>query len=211
MKSLDIDRLRPTQVTHGLREVEEKTRFYQSLSGHDLDMAIAEKPVPIVLGPQVEPYVIDHHHKTTTQRQADITSVPVVLIRDLSTSSPAEFWLTLENNRWTFPYDQRGQRVSFADMPLHVWEMIDDEFRSLAASVRDAGGYQRTSVPLAEFRWADFFRHRLPLPADSSEYAALVQRAVVLAKSQAALGLPGYVDSDAGVRGASADSGDAQN
>ncbi|MGN8109049.1 ParB-like protein [Paraburkholderia sp. 22098] len=211
MKSLDIDRLRPTQVTHGLREVEEKTRFYQSLSGHDLDMAIAEKPVPIVLGPQEEPYVIDHHHVAAALWQADIASVPVVLIRDLSTCSPAEFWLTLENNRWTFPYDQRGQRVSFADMPLHVWEMIDDEFRSLAASVRDAGGYQRTSVPLAEFRWADFFRHRLPLPADSSEYAALVQRAVELAKSQAALGLPGYVESDAGVQGASADSGDAQN
>ncbi len=210
MKTLDIERLRPTQVTRGLREVEEKTRFYQSLSGHDLDMAIAGKPVPIVLGPRGESYAIDHHHVAGALWQADIKSVPVVLIRDLSTYSPAEFWLTLENNGWTYPYDQRGQRVSFADMPPHVWDMIDDEFRSLAASVRDAGGYQQTNVPLAEFRWADLFRQRLPLPANASEYDALVQQAVELAKSQAALGLPGYIDPADDDHGAASSSGEAQ-
>ncbi|CAB3676803.1 ParB/Srx family N-terminal domain-containing protein [Paraburkholderia rhynchosiae] len=210
MKTLDIERLRPTQVTRGLREIQEKTRSYQSLSGHDLEMAIAEKPVPIVLGPGGDSFAIDHHHVAAALWHADIKSAPVVLVRDLSTSSPAEFWLTLEDNRWTYPYDQRGQRVSFADMPPHLWDMIDDEFRSLAASVRDAGGYRKTNVPLAEFRWADLFRHMLPLPANDAEYNALVQRAVELAQSRTALGLPGYIGPD-DEQGAASKAGHAQD
>lgn len=51
MRTLRIDRLRPTQFTHGMREIRDKTKAYRSLTGHDLQMAIAEKPVPVVLGP----------------------------------------------------------------------------------------------------------------------------------------------------------------
>ncbi|MBW0446512.1 chromosome partitioning protein ParB [bacterium M00.F.Ca.ET.228.01.1.1] len=196
MKMLEIERLRPTQVTHGMREVREKTHAYQSLSGHDLEMAIAEKPIPVVLGPGGEAFATDHHHVAAALWHVDIKSVPFVLVRDLSTCSHAEFWLALENNCWTFPYDQHGQRVPFTDMPRHVWDMIDDEFRSLAAAVRDAGGYRKTNVPLAEFRWADLFRKMLPPASNDAEYKALVGRAMELAKSEAALGLPGYVGSE---------------
>jgi hypothetical protein len=70
----------------------------------------------------------------------------------------------MDDRRRTYPYGAKGQRKSFADMPEHVWELEDDEYRSLAASVRDAGGYEKTSVPLEEFRWADFFRTYLTYP-----------------------------------------------
>ncbi|RZF25819.1 chromosome partitioning protein ParB [Paraburkholderia sp. UYCP14C] len=193
MKMLKIDRLRPTQITHGMREIREKTRAYRSLTGHDLEMAIAEKPIPVVYGPADEFYVIDHHHVATALWRADVKRVPIVFIRDLSSLSKAEFWLTMENNRWTYPYDAHGQRVAFSEMCEHVWELTDDEFRSLSASVRDAGGYEKTAVPLEEFRWADFFRRNLPLPTSNAEYESLVKRAVKLAKSMTALGLPGYL------------------
>jgi hypothetical protein len=74
---------------------------------------------------------------------AGITRVPVVLIRALSSLTRAEFWLTMENHRWMCPYDRDGRRVAFADMYEHVWELADDEFRSLFASVRDAGDMRR--------------------------------------------------------------------
>jgi hypothetical protein len=192
MKTLNIDRLRPTQVTHGEREIREKTRHYKALSGHDLQMAIAEKPIPIVLGPDEEPYVIDHHHVATALWRTDVKRVPVVLVSDLSSMTKAEFWLTLENNRWTYPYDAQGRRVPFPDMFRHVWELIDDEFRSVSAAVRDAGGYEKTNVPLAEFRWADFFRRTLTPPSSDAEYQSLVTKAVKLARTQTAVGLPGY-------------------
>jgi YD repeat-containing protein len=193
MKTLKIDQLRPTQVTHGMREIRDKTKAYRSLTGHDLEMAIAEKPVPVVLGPGGAPFVIDHHHVATALWRADVKRVPVVLVSDLSSLSTAGFWLTMENNRWTYPYDAHGRRVSFTDMREHVWELDDDEFRSLSASVRDAGGYEKTAVPLEEFRWSDFLRRHLPLPENDAEFDALVRQAVKLAKSKAALGLPGYL------------------
>ena len=77
-------------------------------------------------------------------------------------------------------------------MHEHVWDMVDDDYRSLAAFVRNAGGYAKTNVPLEEFRWADFFRQRLPLPKNDDEFDALVKRGLELAKSKSALGLPGY-------------------
>ncbi|KAK45682.1 ParB/Srx family N-terminal domain-containing protein [Caballeronia sp. LZ029] len=192
MKMLKIDRLRPTQLTHGLREVRQKTEAYAQLKGHDLDMAITEKPIPVVYGPDEVPFVIDHHHVAAALWQVKVKSAPVILVQDLSSLSLAEFWLTLENNRWTYPYNALGQRVTFSAMPEHIWDLEDDEFRSLSASVRDAGGYEKTSVPLEEFRWADFFRHQLPLPHSDEEFNSLIQKAVDLAKSKSALGLPGY-------------------
>jgi hypothetical protein len=116
-----------------------------------------------------------------------------VLISDLPSLTRAEFWLTMENHRWTYPYDCDGRRVAFADMYEHVWELADDEFRSLSESVRDAGGNEKTAVPLEEFRWADFFRHRLPPPVTDGDFESLVRKAVKLAKSRPALGLPGYI------------------
>jgi hypothetical protein len=193
MKTVKIEALRPTQMTHGLREIRQKTAAYKSLSAHDLDMVIAEKPVPVVYGPGGTPFAIDHHHVATALWRADIQAVPIVLVEDLSSLSQGEFWLTLENHRWAYPYDVHGGRVSFTMMPKHIWDLADDESRSLAASVRDAGGYEKTNVPLEEFRWADLFRNTLPCPSSDAEFASLVQKAVKLAKSAVAMGLPGYV------------------
>lgn len=193
MKTVKIDELRPTQLTHGLREVHRKIQFYQSLSGHDLEMAIAEKPVPVVLGPAGAPFAIDHHHVAAALWHTGVKAMPAVLVADLSALSYPDFWLSMENRRWTYPYDAKGQRRSFSDMPAHVWDLEDDEYRSLAASVRDAGGYEKTPVPLEEFRWADLFRASLPYPGTDEEFASVERQALKLAKSRVAAGLPGYV------------------
>lgn len=143
MNMKKIAELRPTQVTHGEREVRQKTDAYRALSPHDLEMAIAEKPIPIVLGPRLNPM----QSIIITWRPRSGMSGPVVLVSDLSSLTRAEFWLTMESNRWTYPYDREGQRVAFADMYEHVWQLADDAYRSLSASVRDAGGYEKTAVP----------------------------------------------------------------
>jgi hypothetical protein len=180
-------------MTHGAREVRAKTKEYKALAGHDLEMAIAEKPVPVVYGPKLVPYAIDHHHVAAALWHAGVSKVPIVLVRDLSSYSHASFWLCMENERWTFPYDAEGRRKSFSELPRHVWEMPDDAYRSLAAAVRDAGGYEKTTVPLEEFRWADFFRSTLPRPDSDERFEAVMNEALRLAKSKAALGLPGYL------------------
>jgi len=47
-------------MTHGTREIREKTKAYEALTGHELEMAIAEKPIPVVLGVSGFPFAIDH-------------------------------------------------------------------------------------------------------------------------------------------------------
>ena len=192
MKNVSLNQLRPTQATHGRREVEEKTREYRSLSGHDLEMAIAEKPIPIVLGSRRTPFAIDHHHVAAALCQAGIYNAPCVLVADLSSLSAAQFWLTLENRNWAHPYDNKGQRIAFDRLPRHILDLADDEYRSLAAFVRDAGGYERTTVPLAEFRWADLFRAALAWPESDVAFEKLLKKALRLAASERAVGLPGY-------------------
>jgi hypothetical protein len=151
MNTKRIARLHPTQMTHGEREIRQKADAYRALSEHDLDMAIAEKPIPVVLGPGGEPYVIDHHHVACALERIGVKDVPFVLVRDLTSLSQPEFWLTLENNSWVHPYDADGRRIAFKDIPTQMGDAVNDEFRSLAAFVREAGGYEKTDVPLADF------------------------------------------------------------
>src|SRR5260370_36874233 len=66
MKMLRIDQLRPTQMTHGMREAREKTEKYKALSGHEPEMAIAESPIAGVHGPNGHPYQTEHHHVATS-------------------------------------------------------------------------------------------------------------------------------------------------
>jgi hypothetical protein len=193
MNTKRIARLHPTQMTHGEREIRQKADAYRALSEHDLDMAIGEKPIPVVLGPGGEPYVIDHHHVACALERIGVKDVPFVLVRDLTSLSQPEFWLTLENNSWVHPYDADGRRIAFKDIPTQMGDAVNDEFRSLAAFVREAGGYEKTDVPLADFRWTDFFRAHYSRPNDDAEFDALVQRGKDLARSDAAAGLPGFI------------------
>ena len=56
-------------------------------------------------------------------------------------------------------------------MPRHVYELENDEYRSVARFVGDAGGYEKTTEPLEEFRWADFFRTNIHLPESDEDFA----------------------------------------
>jgi hypothetical protein len=197
MKEIAIDRLRPTQASHGRIEVEKKTRDFAGLSGRELQMAIAEKPIPVVLGPGGDAFAIDHHHVAAALWAAGIKKAPVVLVADLSSLDESQFWLTLENRSWSWPYDAQGRRIAFGAMPRHVYELEDDPYRSLAGLVREAGGYEKSSVPLEEFRWADLFRATMAAPpAIEADFDAALQRGVDIARSNLAMGMPGFLGAE---------------
>lgn len=100
---------------------------------------------------------------------------------------------TQKNNSWVYPYDANARRVASKDMPVHMWDAVDDEFRLLAAFVRDATGYEKTEVPLAGFRSANLFRAHLPRPVDDAQFDALIGCACELARSDAGAALPGFI------------------
>jgi hypothetical protein len=111
--------------------------------------------------------------------------MPAVLVADLSSLPHADFWLTMENRWRTDPYHVKGRRWHVAEMSRHVWKWTDDEYRSLAASFRDAGGYEKTAVPLEEFQWAGPPRSCLPSPATDG-FEPLVRQAVKPVKKRLA-------------------------
>ena len=71
-------------------------------------------------------------------------------------------------------------------------QLLDDPYRSLAGYVRNAGGFDKTPTAFAEFLWADFFRTRVTIGPTRADFNNAVQRALPLAGSNEAAGLPGY-------------------
>jgi hypothetical protein len=82
MERIAIKKLRPTQATHGRREVEKKAADYATLAGRELEMAIAERPIPIVGG---EAFAIDHRHVAAALWATGVAKVPAVLVADFGT------------------------------------------------------------------------------------------------------------------------------
>jgi hypothetical protein len=100
----------------------------------------------------------------------------------------------MDRKNWLHPYDARGRRREWSDLPEHVRDLEDDPYRSLAGEVRRAGGYAKMPTPYTEFHWADFFRDRFePHELDGKDaFAKSLDKAIKLARSEDAAYLPGF-------------------
>jgi hypothetical protein len=113
-------------------------------------------------------------------------------VEDLSRLPDDRFWSTVIERRWVHPYDERGILRALSAIPDEVSGLTDDPYRSLAAFVRDAGGYLKTPEPFAEFQWAAFYRTRIPMWTNEFQFNAAVEQGVHLAWSPDARTLPGF-------------------
>ena len=62
LQPVTIESLRPTQITVGMREVEEKRKRLRKHKPEKIGAYIGHHMIPIVLGPKKRHYIIDHHH-----------------------------------------------------------------------------------------------------------------------------------------------------
>jgi hypothetical protein len=184
--------LRPTQITVGMREVEEKRTRFRRQPMVKVGKFLGGHMIPVIKGPKNNLYVIDHHHLALALHKERIPNVLVITVSDLSSLDMGSFWTVLDHRAWVHPYDAEGRRRSFRDLPKSVASLEDDPFRSLAGAVRRAGGFAKDTTPYAEFLWADFFRRRIKSKEVQKRFAPAVQRALVLAKSEDARYLPGW-------------------
>jgi hypothetical protein len=173
-------------------EVEEKRKHFASLPADELKAALKATPIPAVLGKGGTYFAIDHHHLGRALWEAHIDYAYVAAVSNLSKLNAEAFWREMAMQHWVHPYDEQGVLHGIAAIPDHVSGLIDDSFRSLAAFVRNAGGYAKTPEPFADFQWADFFRTRVRLWTTPSQFQAAVQQAVHLARSPDAMVLPGF-------------------
>jgi hypothetical protein len=192
LKPVAIDDLRPTQITVGFREVEQKRREWAERSGKDAAAFLGSHMIPTVLGPKGRHYVLDHHHLALALLQAGQSEVLVTVTADLSRLPKASFWTYLDNRAWCHPYDAAGRRHDFEDIPIRVSALVDDPFRSLAGELRRAGGFAKDTTPFSEFLWADFLRSRIDATQIKERFSAAIERAMALARSDEASYLPGW-------------------
>ena len=189
---VDIATLRPTQVSVGLAEVEEKRAEWRALNKKGRDTMLIQHWFPAVLGPNAAYYIVDHHHLGLALHEEGVTTGWIMLLQDLSWLAPDVFWRYMEFHQWAHPYDERGQRCTFDAIPTDVTGLKDDPYRSLAGFVRHAGGYAKDTTPFAEFLWADFFRPRIKPELIRKDTDNAVKQAVQLARQQDARYLPGW-------------------
>src|SRR5262245_53881371 len=151
--------LRPTQITVGMREVLEKRKRWREM--RKKGEFLGKHMIPVILGPKLRHYVIDHHHLARALHDEDVKNVAVTVVANLSKLETDAFWHVMDNRNWMHPFDAEGRRRSYSDIPKSVSDLIDDPFRSLAGELRRAGGFAKDTTPFSEFLWADFLRRRI--------------------------------------------------
>ncbi len=194
-----INSLRPTQMTVGMREVHKKRQNWREHDQKDPRKASAflgTHMVPVVIGPKKNRYVIDHHHLVRALHEEGVDSVLVSVVADLSVLEKDAFWVLLDNRGWIHPFDSKGRRCAYDDIPKSISGLTDDPYRSLAGEVRELGGYAKSNAPFSEFQWADFLRRRIKPALLRDNFEEAMQMAMALVKSHDANYLPGWSGPD---------------
>jgi hypothetical protein len=197
LQPIPILSLHPTQITVGMREVKEKCkRLHEYWEKHKSKKKQGEflgrHMIPVVLGPDQRHYVIDHHHLARALHEEGVKDILVIITADLTMVDRDAFWGVLDNRRWVYPYDAKGERRPFKDIPKTVTDLKDDPFRSLAGELRRVGGYAKDTTPFSEFLWADFLRRKISRKSVEADFGNAVEKALGLAKSKDAVYLPGW-------------------
>jgi hypothetical protein len=187
-----IDDLRPTQITVGMREVNAKRKAWRAKGGDRGAEFLGRHMVPVILGPKSRPYIIDHHHLALALHEEGVETLLVTVLADLSRLKPDAFWIVLDNHNWMHPFDDKGQRRRYEEIPKSIRDLIDDPFRSLASELRLVGGFAKDTTPYSEFLWADFLRRRIKRKTVDSDFRRALEQARKLAKSKDANYLPGW-------------------
>lgn len=190
-----IEDLRPTQMTVGMLEVAEKSAELDQEPKEKRHEYMSAHPVPVVRGPGGALYLIDHHHLVRALLDSDFHHAMCAIVADFSAAQPSEFWQKMEHQHWVYLHDAQGRPRDYAALPKTVAGLSDDPYRSLAGLLRKAGGYSKTTIPFAEFQWANFLRSRIEIGSGSGKKALTeaVGAALVLAQSDAASKLPGFI------------------
>jgi len=189
---VSIMSLRPTQITVGMREVEEKRKHWREHPDRKKGDFLGSHLIPVILGPKERCYVIDHHHLVLALHREKVKEIATTIVADLRKLARDAFWIYLDNRSWMHPFDERGRRRTYRELPKRISDLVDDPYRSLAGELRLYGGYAKDTTPFSEFLWADFLRRRVKRKLVTDDFTEALAMALKLAKSADASYLPGW-------------------
>jgi hypothetical protein len=171
---------------------EKRKRWREHKSDKKRAELLGRHMIPVVLGPDEHYYVVDHHHLARALHEEDVKDILVTIIGDLTMVDRDAFWGVMDNKRWVYPYDAKGERRHFKDLPKSIADLKDDPFRSLAGELRRAGGFAKDTTPFSEFLWADFLRRKISRKMADDNFAGAMEKALAFAKGHDAIYLPGW-------------------
>ncbi|MDM0032276.1 ParB-like protein [Variovorax sp. J22P271] len=192
LKEVELRLLRPTQISVGFREVEQKRESWNKLGAKERRVAMSHELFPVIKGPKKYFYIIDHHHTAGALIKEKSENVLVGVVKDLSRLHLDDFWIFMDHYSWVHPYDETGKRCGFDKIPTNFEDLKNDPYRSLAGEVRDAGGIAKSDAPFLEFLWANHFRSAVPRKLMDEEPKKALRFALVLARSKKSSYLPGW-------------------
>lgn len=192
LRPVDIADLRPTQITVGMREVNAKRKGWRENKVKKGAEFLGKHMIPVIQGPGDRHYIIDHHHLARALHEEGVKNVLITVVANLSMVDRETFWTVLDNRSWMHPFDDKGRRRDYKDIPKSVSDLVDDPFRSLAGELRRAGGFAKDTTPFSEFLWADFLRRRIKRKLVELDFDRALVAAMKFAKSQEATFLPGW-------------------
>jgi hypothetical protein len=192
LRPVPITKLRPTQITVGIREVELKRQLWRKLPAKKRAEFLGKHMIPVIRGPKGRHFIIDHHHLARALHDEGAENVLVVVVANLSDLDRDAFWTVLDHRQWVHPYDAKGRRRAYEDIPQTVFDLTDDPFRSVAGALRRIGGFAKDTTPFSEFLWADFLRRRMKQTTIEKDFKAALKNAFKLAKGSEAKYLPGW-------------------
>jgi len=194
-----VDRLRPTQAAVGMRTVAAKRQNVERRREDSarIEKFLTKRPIPAVKGPGRHLYIIDHHHLGLALWQAEIQWAVIELVDDLSHLRLPAFWERMVDAGTLHPFDEQSRPIHPSRLPKRLGDLRHDPYRDLATSVRQGGGFLKSTVPYSEFSWANHFRERIPLEMIEDDYGRAVRRAMALARKREAATLPGFLGREA--------------
>ncbi|TQL16849.1 hypothetical protein FBY58_0397 [Zymomonas mobilis] len=184
--------LHPTQISVGMREVDVKRDNWRQKEDDKKSLYLGNHLIPVVLGKDSQPFVVDHHHLCRALLEEGVNKVALSVMADLSALEKDHFWFVMDSRRWMHPFDEQGVRRSYQDIPDNLSDLKDDPYRSLAGALRRAGGYAKDVTPFSEFLWADYLRRQLNGAAIAHNFDSFLEKASILAHDKKASYLPGW-------------------
>ncbi len=189
---VQIADLRPTQLTLGLAEVEERAAKIAAMTPSEREAYLQHKPIPHVLGPGKQMYIVDHHHLARALWSLKISEVVLgERLADWSDLETKAFWRMMESKGYCWPIDAEGNRRPYAAIPTSVAGLTDNVWRTLARGLRGKA-FEDQDTPFQEFMWGDYFRTFMSRRLIELEFDLAVDLAKKLARLSEAQDLPGY-------------------
>ena len=80
LRPVPILDLRPTQITVGMREVDEKCKRFKQRPAKKIGKFLGNHMIPVIWGPKGHYYVIDHHHLSLALHREGVESIAVTVV-----------------------------------------------------------------------------------------------------------------------------------